>query len=481
MLLSRRLREATPIWVPLRGPQTQALNTDADFLFYGGQAGGGKTDLLIGLALTQHHRSIIYRREAKQLEAIKDRATEILGTREGLNTQSGIWRMKNRQVEFGGVQLSGDEYSYQGRPHDLKGFDEITHFLESQFRFLCGWNRSTRPGQRCRVVCTGNPPTDSDGEWVIRFWAPWLDDGYPDPAVPGEVRWFARMGDEDIEVEGPEPITHHGEVVLPKSRTFIPAEVDDNPFLANTGYKATLQALPEPLRSQMLHGDFSAGKDDDPWQVIPTEWIKQAQERWTRTTELPMSTMGVDVARGGRDETILSPRHGTWFAEQIAVPGKNTPDGPAVSALVVQNLRDAATIMIDVVGVGASPYDHMKGAKLDIVGISSAEKSHETDRTGKLGFMNKRSELWWKFREALDPVHGTEIALPPGRKLLADLSTPRWRLLGGGKIMVETKEEIIKRLGRSPDRGDAAVYAMEEPGVKVIDDVDYTPDHWMSA
>lgn len=469
------------MWVPLPGPQSQALNTEADFLFYGGQAGGGKTDLLIGLALTQHQRSIIYRREAKQLEAIKDRATEILGTREGLNTQTGIWRMESRQVEFGGVQLSGDEYSYQGRPHDLKGFDEITHFLESQFRFLCGWNRSTKPGQRCRVVCTGNPPTDSDGEWVIRFWAPWLDNGYSNPALPGEVRWFVRLGDEDVEVESAEPIQWHGETVHPKSRTFIPSSVEDNPFLAQTGYKATLQALPEPLRSQMLHGDFAAGREDDPWQVIPTEWIKKAQERWTETTDKPMSTMGVDVARGGRDETILAPRHGTYFAPLIAVPGKSTPDGPAVSALVVQHLRDGATIMIDVVGVGASPYDHLKGAKLDITPISSADKSYETDRTGKLTFQNKRSELWWRMREALDPVHGSDLALPPDRKLMADLATPRWKLLGGGKIAVENKEDCIKRLGRSPDHGDAAVYALENPKVRSDDDTPYRPAHWMSA
>ena len=50
-----------------------------------------------------------------------------------------------------------------------------------------------------------------------------------------------------------------------------------------------------------------------------------------------MSTIGLDVARGGSDATVLSPRFGSYFAEQIIVPGKGTPDGGSVAALVLQH------------------------------------------------------------------------------------------------------------------------------------------------
>jgi hypothetical protein len=60
------------------------------------------------------------------------------------------------------------------------------------------------------------------------------------------------------------------------SRTFIPSRVSDNPYLMGTGYMTQLQSLPEPLRSQMLYGDFKAGVQDDPWQVIPTAWVEAA-------------------------------------------------------------------------------------------------------------------------------------------------------------------------------------------------------------
>ena len=104
------------------------------------------------------------------------------------------------------------------------------------------------------------------------------------------------------------------ELMVPKSRTFIRSSVDDNLFLQTTGYKATLQALPEPLRSQMLRGDFMAGRSDPVWQLIPTDWIKAAQARWKpRDAKGPMTALGLDVSRGGLDKTSAARRHDEWF------------------------------------------------------------------------------------------------------------------------------------------------------------------------
>lgn len=470
------LIEGDPLWHPLldaaapRVPTPQALAYDsaADLLLYGGAAGGGKTDLAIGLALTRQRRAIIYRRTFKQLIAIEERVAEILGSRQGYDRQAKVWQLPGgRRLEFGACQHAGDEIAYQGRPHDLKAFDEVSHFLERQFRFLCGWLRSTRPDQRQRIVATGNPPTSGEGEWVIGFWAPWLDDQHPDPALPGQLRWFAVLGAEEREVESGRAFQWKGELIQPRSRSFIPSRVEDNPYLMKTGYRATLQALPEPLRSQLLKGAFDAGRAADPWQVIPTDWVKAAQERWRNRPKprAPMDSIGVDPARGGRDETVLSPRHGAWFAEQIARPGAETPDGPTTAALVVAALRDGAPVRIDVIGIGAAVYDHLKGNGIAVTAMNGAEGSQARDRSGSLGFINRRAEWWWRLREALDPDYGEGLALPPDRRLLADLAAPRWRLMARG-IQVESKPEIVKRLGRSPDRGDAAVYAWAQSGPK---------------
>lgn len=482
--LDDTLRNNRGTWAPLvdlndperHTPQQLAYDSPADELFYGGAAGGGKTDLLVGTALTRHHRSIIFRREFRQLAAIEERAASILGSRRGYNGTTRIWRLARlgglpprRIMRFGACQHPGDETAYQGQPHDLIGFDEIAHFQEPQYRFLVGWNRTAMPGQRCRVIAAGNPPTNSEGDWVIQYWGPWLDETHPRPARPGELRWYAVIGGKDEEREDGAPFDWRGETIRPRSRTFIPSRIEDNPYLMETGYKATLQALPEPLRSRMLKGSFAAGREEDPWQVVPTEWVTAAQARWKARTrpKTPMTTLGLDPARGGRDETVAIPRHDDWFGEVVARPGAETPDGPSVAALAVSSLRDGACVVVDGIGVGASVYDHLAGAGVPCMAFIGSERSHGRDRTGTLGFVNKRAEWWWRMREALDPAYGEAICLPPDPKLRADLCAPRWKVTPRG-IRIESKEEIAARIGRSPDRGDAAIYALCDEAVRDV-------------
>jgi hypothetical protein len=452
---------SSEIWLPLPGPQYDAYESEADEIFYGGAAGGGKTDLLLGLCLTNHQRSIIFRRESPQLQGIYDRLlNEILRTRDGFNGQDKIWRGDGKQIEFGSCPHVGDEQRYQGRAHDLKGFDEITHFQKSQYQFLAGWLRTTDKSQRCRVVCTGNPPTDSDGQWVLQHWGAWLDQNHPNPAEFGELRWYAMEGGAEVERPDGKPYKYGGELIQPKSRTFIPSSVEDNPFRMETGYKAQLQSLPEPLRSQMLKGDFGAGVSDDPWQVIPTEWVRLAQERWEKEQPrgLSMDSVGVDPARGGRDNTEISCRFGHWFSEMHSYPGADTPNGPLVASLAVSKAKDKAPIHVDVIGIGASVVDHLEENGVHTVAVNNSEKSEEKDKTGNLSFYNIRAQDWWRMREALDPDGDERVALPPCPEIKADLTTPRWKLQARG-ILVEPKEDIKKRIGRSPDKGDAIVLA----------------------
>lgn len=453
-------------WRPLPGPQTMAYESEADIIGYGGAAGGGKTDLACGKALTQHKRIMILRRESTQLTGVIDRLTELIGNKDGYNGQDKIWRLSDRQIEFGSCQHSGDEKKYQGRPHDLLVFDEAANFLESQVRFLLGWLRTTDPNQKCQALFTFNPPTSTEGLWVKEFFAPWIDRNHPNPAKPGELRWFASVDGKDIEVESGRAFRHNGETIRPMSRTFIPSKVRDNPYLMGTGYMSTLQSLPEPLRSQMLNGDFEAGLEDDPFQVIPSSWVETAMERWERPAQLPsMDSLGVDVARGGKDETVIARRHGMWFDEPLVYPGTQTPDGPTTAGLVIAAMRDRAPIHLDVIGVGSAPYDFLKEAGQQILGVNVAEASNARDKSGAFGFANLRSELWWKMREALDPAENTGITLPKDPNLKADLCAPKWRLQTD-KIRVEAREDIVKRLGRSPDYASAYILALMKTAKK---------------
>src|SRR5262249_37694290 len=151
------------------------------------------------------------------------------------------------------------------------------------------WLRSTDPKQRVRAVLGSNAPTSGEGEWLIKMFAPWVDDTHPRPAKPGELRWFVVTPDgKDLELDaepqrdaqGRRPVEIQGQTLYASSRTFIRAKLADNPSLARTDYQSRLDALPEPLRSAVRDGNFAASRTDSPQQVIPTAWIDAAMKRW---------------------------------------------------------------------------------------------------------------------------------------------------------------------------------------------------------
>ncbi len=469
------------VWRPLPGPQYLAYHSDADVIGFGGAAGGGKTDLAIGLALTKHHKVLFMRQHQTELTGIYDRLGEILG-RSDYRDRHGSWVIPggpwgSRKLRFGSFANAGDESKEQGKEKDLIVLEEAANMLEGPARFVMGWLRSAR-GIRVQALLTFNPPTTSEGRWIISFFAPWIQRNHPNPALPGELRWFigtkkspdTEVPDNRPRIELPDgsittdfdPKKVKRELILkPVSRTFIPSRVIDNSFLAGTNYMSVLQQLPEPLRSQMLLGDFTAGIKDSEWQVIPTAWVEAACARWKALERKPkMESMGVDVARGGDDNTVIMRLHQTnWFDEPLVYPGTQTPDGQTAAGLIVIAMRDQAPIHVDVIGIGASVYDHLK-ANYQVIAINAAEKAPGLDKSGMLTFANVRSWMWWQFREALDPNSNLGIALPPDKRLIADLTTPRFEKRGTA-IYVESREDLLKaaRLGRSPDWGTATVQA----------------------
>lgn len=461
------------VWLPLPGAQMAASMSTADIIGFGGAAGGGKSDWLLGTALTKHTKSLIMREQAVQLPGLTQRLTDMLGSRDGFNGQDKIWNIPgtNKTITFGSAQFPEDWMKYQGRARDFLGLDEASNFLESVVRALMGWVRTTDADQPCQVGMGFNPPTNAAGRWIIKFFAPWLDPNHLAPALPGELRYFGMIDGEETELPDGVPFLHKGALVRPKSRTFIPSRVEGNPYLMATGYRDTLEAFPEPLRSQMLYGDFMAGVMDDPWQVIPTAWVEAAMRRW-RELEVkpPMDSMGVDVARGGTDQTVIARRHGWWFDKLLAFPGKSTPDGYEVKAQILTAQRNDAVVHIDVIGVGASPYDLLKNVT-QTVGVDARLRASGPDETGKLTFANVRSQMWWRMRELLNPEANNNIMLPSDPDLLKELTAPTWRPVGDGGVAgtvvrVESREDIIKRLGYSPDRATAVVQcAMETPKI----------------
>ena len=473
-------RSTGRLWFPTPGPQLDAVRCQADVLLYGGSGGSGKTDLILGLAHTEHQKTLIIRKHYTDLTALTDRAKEINGTEKGYNGSAPprLKTVEGRTIDFGGIAKPGDEDHWQGQPHDLLAVDEVVQNREAAIRFLMGWVRSSEDEQRCRVILASNPPTTSAGDWIISMFAPWLDNRYENPAEPGELRWVVTMvndsgGSFDYWVDGPDVRIPSGrnaddgtpKMLIPESRTFIPGRLDDNPFLAADGkYAAKLDSLQEPLRSAIRDGNFMAARQDESDQLVPTDWVIAAQNRWQEQffgappLNVPMCAIGVDGA-SKKDEAVLAPRYDGFYPNLIAVPGHETPHGRDLAALVLKHRKHAAVPVIDCgERTGAEAYAHLEENGVECQRHVGMDKSLGRTKEKMLKFFNRRAEVYWRFMEALDPAQdgGSPIALPDDPMLKADLTILTWELAPNG-IKVMSKKDAVALLGRSPDRGDAVV------------------------
>ncbi len=474
-VLSQAFRTINQCFIPAPGPQTAAYYSKADILLYGGQASGGKSALGVGLALTAHKKSLIMRPQYTELTDLIDKALKFYGTREGFNGSSppSLKTSDGRFIQFGACANPGDEFNWQGQEHDLKFFDEVVNFREDQVRFIMTWNRtdaeSVKRGQRVRTVFASNPPVNTQGDWIIGMFRPWLDVTHHNPAADGELRWFITDKDgRDIEVESEHPkedgykADGTKRLLIPKSRTFIRSSIDDNPY-ADPNYKATLDAMKEPYRSALRDGNFMLARKDEDGQLIPTQWVRDAQSRWTEQPPMnvPMCAMGVDPAAGGPDETVIISRYDGYFAKPIVIAGVDTPYPQDVAAKVIRYRKDGAVPVVDCGGgYGGGIVRHLQDNGIEAKAHKGSEASAKRTKDRLHPFASKRAEVYWRFMEALDPSQdgGSPIALPPDPKLMSDLCSVRYKVTTRG-IQLESKDDMKKRLGRSPDRGDAVVMA----------------------
>lgn len=472
------------LWAPNPGRQTEAYLSTADIVLYGGQAGGGKSHLVLGWGFNEAQTGIIFRRELTQTDGLEAEGKKIAGANLGWNGTDHEWTWSNgKTLKLAGMRDADSWQDHAGRERDYYGFDEAGEFLERQVASLFAWLRS-ESGRRTRMILGSNPPRTAEGLWLIEWFAPWLDDAYESPAEDGEIRWAVYVSKPDgsgstIWVDGPGEHKIEGETYTAMSRTFIRASLEDNPYRNNKEYRAKLQSLPEPLRSQLLKGDFKAGLEDAANQVIPTAWVEAAMKRWKDKPPegIPMCAIGIDAAAGGNDNMVMAPRYDDYYAALVKVPGKDIPQdksGSFAAGLVISIRREGALPVIDLGGgYGNALLNHLVDNQVECHGYKGAAST--TRRTKKspegdgitLPFTNTRSAAYWGFREALDPDQpgGSNVALPNDKRLLAGLCAPTFEVTSHGiKVEPKSKREggnkgVVERLGWSPDEADAVVMA----------------------
>jgi len=213
-------------------------------------------------------------------------------------------------------------------------------------------------------------------------------------------------------------------------------------------------------------GEFCADDED---AVIPLRWVEESFDRWRawdsagRPDPDGAHVLGVDVARSGKDKTVLAMRIGDVVTSIRSFAKEDTMEttGRVMAALRADPLCVA---LIDIIGIGAGVYDRCREQAAKVDPFHASKKTARKDRSQTSGFFNLRACAWWFLREQLDPSQpgGARLALPPDDELAGDLTSMHYKYVSDGKIQVESKEDIRKRIGRSTDLGDAVMQACFE-------------------
>lgn len=215
-------------------------------------------------------------------------------------------------------------------------------------------------------------------------------------------------------------------------------------------------------------GEFHASDED---AVIPLAWVEAAIERWHAWHALPederpaltgRQVVGVDVARTGADSTAFAHRHGPAVLRLVRHDQKDTMQVTALVQATRGRGRGARPVpVVDSVGVGGGVVDRLRELRVPVLPFTGSAGTRARTRDGEFGFKNVRSGAYWQLRELLDPAFDSEIMLPPDDLMISDLTAPTWKITTGvpPKIQIENKDDVIARLGRSPDAGDAVVMA----------------------
>lgn len=239
----------------------------------------------------------------------------------------------------------------------------------------------------------------------------------------------------------------------------------DNPWLDIAEIKKMEGDMPAEVVKQEIYGEFLDTTEN---QLIPAGLVDEAIARELEEDQYIFQPliMGVDVARFGDDQSVLTLRQGRKVLWMKKYGQLSTMDLAATVAAMLTKYP-VNTCFVDEVGVGAGVVDRLAQLGFDnVCGVNVGSKAGEETR-----YFNKRAEIWVKLKEWLEHAD-----IPNDRGLRTDLTGPMYKLDNKERIQLEKKEDMKKRGYNSPDCADSLALTFSMPVVDQIQQHDLEPE-----
>ena len=234
-------------------------------------------------------------------------------------------------------------------------------------------------------------------------------------------------------------------------KRFVKSLVKDNPWIDRVKYEARLRESfghrPE-LLAAYLDGVLLDNADNT---IIQMGWVRMAQGL-RLPTQRPAHFFACDPARFGDCETIIYEFQDTEIIGEEIYGKQDTVHTASKLAIKSKNNKDCF-VVVDECGIGGGVFDNLVALQVPVIGLDSAGQAQKPER-----YVNTRAEMWWQAGERFSRGEVGQHHDDP--KLQGQLCSPRYKFVAGGRIQVESKEDIVKRLGVSPDRADTDVMGL---------------------
>ena len=226
--------------------------------------------------------------------------------------------------------------------------------------------------------------------------------------------------------------------------------VDETDILDKEEIKMARNTMDENQYRREFLCDFSASMDN---ALITIDKVTDAAAKKMTERDVVGSAriLGVDVARYGSDRSVIQKRQGLVAHEPKIF---NDIDNMTLAGMVAQEVNEwePDAVFIDA-GRGEGVIDRLRQLGYFITEVNFGGKPLSPT------YNNKRSEMWDNIRIWLDDGG----ALPNHTDLKTDLCVPLYKFDSGNRLQLESKDDIKKRGGRSPDLGDALALTFSYP------------------